>query len=93
MTHRAAAELAPMTPLRRKQPKGIPMNPSASDEPEAEPGDPVALHIAASELEVYRHERLAFTELPARRPKSKRRSAIRMRKLLTAIYHWVITHG
>jgi hypothetical protein len=77
-----------MTPLRARE--RISMHPVPPDGPEDDPCDPVTLHIAASELDVYRHERLAYTEIPARRPKSKRPVSSGLKKFLAAVYYWVI---
>jgi len=49
------------------------------------------LNLAAAKLDVYRHERLAYTEPPqkqsAPRPIAKRASAV-----LSAMCHWALAH-
>lgn len=67
------------------------MHPIPPDGPEDDSCDPVALHIAASELEVYRHERLAYTDIPARNPKLKRPLVNRLKIFFTAVYCWVLS--
>lgn len=69
------------------------MNLTPPDGAEADSCDPVALNFAASKLEVYEHERLAYTEIPARRPKPKRSIARRMKRFFQAIYFWAIARG
>ncbi len=54
-----------------------------------DPGDPVALRQALSELEVYRHERLAYTECPARPPKPQCLVIRRTTAWIVAAYRWV----
>jgi hypothetical protein len=66
------------------------MPPVPPDGPEEDPCDPVTLHLAVSELEVYRHERLAYTEIPARKPKPQRPLVRRAKRFIAAVYHWVI---
>jgi hypothetical protein len=54
--------------------------------------DPVTLHIAASGLDVYQHERLAYTDMPPRRSKS-RPATDRVNTLLAAMYYWVCSRS
>lgn len=63
------------------------MNSARPDRPE-DSYDPAAINHAASQLDVYRHERLAYTEIPPHRPKA-RPVAKRVKTLLTTIYYWV----
>ena len=69
------------------------MKSARPDRPEDDLYDPVAFHHAASKLDVYRHERLAYTDIPARQPKSQRPASDRMKKFFTAVYCWVIARG
>lgn len=69
------------------------MNSAPSDGPESNPCDPVELRFAASELEVYKHERLAYTEIPARSPKPRRLFSRRLKRFFQAIYFWVIARS
>ena len=55
-----------------------------------DPGDPVVLRQAVSELEVYRQERLAYTDCPARPPKPQRPVIRRTTAFIVAVYRWVI---
>jgi hypothetical protein len=48
------------------------------------------LHRLASQLDVYRHERLAYTDIPARSPKSLRPASDRLKNFLAAVSCWVI---
>jgi len=64
------------------------MNPTPSGGPGDDPCDPIALNFAAARLEVYQHERLAYTEIPARNPKPKRPVSRRMQRLREAVYYW-----
>ena len=66
------------------------MHPVPPDGPGDDPSDPVTLHVAASELEVYRHERLAYTEIPAHPPKPQRPVSCGLKKFFAAVYYWVI---
>ena len=67
------------------------MNPARPDRPE-DSYDPVALNHAASRLDVYQHERLAYTEIPPHRPQA-RSVAKHLKTLLTTIYYWVIARS
>jgi hypothetical protein len=49
-----------------------------------EEADPLARHIAASKLDVFRHERLAYTEMPARRPAARRWTKLFLRSIAEA---------
>lgn len=65
------------------------MTPIPPDEPEDDSCDPVALPIAASELEVDRHERLAYPDIPVRKPKSRPAVSSRLKRFFDAVYYWV----
>ncbi len=69
------------------------MHPVPPDRPGDDSCDPVELHIAASELEVYRHERLAYTEIPARPPKPQRPVSSGLKNFLAAVYYWVLARS
>jgi hypothetical protein len=45
-----------------------------------------ALNLSAAKLDVYKHERLAYTEIPMKRTKPPKRKAF-----LKAMYHWVMS--
>jgi hypothetical protein len=48
------------------------------------------LNLSVAKLDVYRHERLGYTEIPAKSSapgKSKRTAAV-----LKGMYHWVLSH-
>lgn len=47
-----------------------------------------ALNLSAAKLDVYKHERLAYTEIPIRRVKRLKFSE-RKAAFLKAMYHWV----
>lgn len=69
------------------------MKSARPDRPEDDLYDPVALNRAASKLDVYRHERLAYTDLPARPPKPPRLVSSGLKKFFAAVYFWVIARG
>lgn len=48
----------------------------------------VTLHFSAAKLDVYKHERLAYTEIPIKRSKC-RKLFRRTRSALKALYHWL----
>ena len=66
------------------------MKPSPVEGPKDVPCDPIRLNIAVSKLEVYRHERLAYTDLPARKPEPNHPAANRFKRFLVAIGRWVL---
>jgi hypothetical protein len=68
------------------------MNSPPSDGPADDSHDPVALHIAASGLDVYQRERLAYTEIPPRRSKSRPATNC-VNTLPAAIYYWVCSRS
>jgi len=68
------------------------MNPTHSEEREDDSCNPVALQFAASKLEVYQHERLAYTDIPARNRKLAQPAKHLARKLLGSVSHWIRTH-
>ena len=68
------------------------MNPAPFPEPKDILCNPIELNFAASELEVYKHERLAYTEIPARSSESRQPVSTRLKQWLKAIHCWVIAH-
>jgi hypothetical protein len=48
------------------------------------------LNLSAANLDVYKHERLAYTEIPTNKSAAERR-ATRKAALLKAMYHWVFS--
>jgi hypothetical protein len=52
--------------------------------------DNAELHRLASPLDVYRHERLAYTDIPVRSPKSLRPASHRLKNFFAAVSCWVI---
>ena len=68
------------------------MNPAPFPEPKDILCNPIDLNFAASELEVYKHERLAYTEIPAHQPESHPSASNCLERWLATIHYWVITH-
>jgi len=60
--------------------------------PKEDSCNPIELILAASELEVYRHERLAYTEVPVHGTKPPRPFSTRMKNFLSAIACRAMAH-
>ena len=69
------------------------MKSTRPDRPEDDLYDPVALNHAVSKLDVYRHERLAYTELPGLCAKVKSRRTGRLRAICRRMRAWFRSFG
>jgi hypothetical protein len=82
-----------VSPPRQFPESENPMNETQSESESAGVEDEIdnaELHRLALQLDVYRHERLAYTDPPARQPKPKPPVSCRMKKFLAAVSCWVI---